>query len=125
MFKIQRKRILIKDIFHNYENYINKEINVCGWIETMRVQQQNGLGFISLNDGTTINSIQLILNPKTENEFNCLDNIYKKGTKGVSIKAKGKLIESPCQGQKFELQVNEIIVYGTVDAKEYPIAKKN
>ena len=124
MFKFDRKRLLIKDIFDKYEEYLNKEINICGWIETMRVQQQNGLGFISLNDGSTINSIQLILNPKTEADLNKLDNIYQKGTKGVSIKVEGKLIESPAQGQKFELQVEELKVYGCVDAKEFPIAKK-
>ena len=124
MFKFNRKRLLINDIFQKYESYLNKEIEICGWIETMRVQQQNGLGFISLNDGSTINSIQLILNPKTEEELSKLDDIYKKGTKGVSIKVKGKLIESPAEGQKFELQVIELDVYGEVNGAEYPIAKK-
>ena len=57
MFKFERKRLLIKDVFQKYKEYLGKEIEICGWIETMRVQQQNGLGFISLNDGTSVNSI--------------------------------------------------------------------
>ena len=32
----------------NIKIYLHKDIEICGWIETMRVQQQNGLGFISL-----------------------------------------------------------------------------
>ena len=61
MFK--RKNVIIKNLFNNYDNFLDKEINVCGWIETFREQQKNGLAFISLSDGSSIEPLQIILNP--------------------------------------------------------------
>ena len=43
-----RKRILIKKIFENTSQYLDKSISVCGWIENFRVQKNNGIAFISL-----------------------------------------------------------------------------
>ena len=124
MFKIKNRRLLIKNLFDCPEVYLNKNIIINGWIETMRVQKQNCLGFITLNDGSSVNSLQIILNPKSDDELNKLDNIYKRGTKGVSIRCEGKLVESPANGQKFELLVDNIKVLGDVDGSEYPISKK-
>lgn len=119
MFK--RNRIIIKEILTQdpEHNYINTEINVCGWIETMRVQKQNGIGFISLNDGSCVKGLQIVLDGSEG-----LKEIYERGTKGVCIKVKGMLIESPAQGQDVELKADTIEIFGDVDAQEYPIAKK-
>ncbi len=47
---------LLKDIFANEENFIDKEVEVAGWIKNSRFN--NNIGFIELNDGTTFKSIQ-------------------------------------------------------------------
>ena len=49
MFK--RKNVLLKTLFKDFKEYLNNEIEICGWIDTFRSQQKNGLAFISLNDG--------------------------------------------------------------------------
>ena len=117
----RRKRIIIKELLLQdpENNYIDKEITVCGWIETMRIQKQNGIGFISLNDGSCVKGLQIVLDGGDG-----LKEIYDKGTKGVSLRVKGILVESPAQGQNVELKANLIEILGGVDAAEYPIAKK-
>ena len=117
----RRNRLIIKDIFEgdSYLDYLDRKISVCGWIETMRVQKQNGIGFISLNDGSSVKSLQVVLDGNDN-----IKEIYEKGTKGVCIKVSGILVESPAEGQVFELKAESIEIYGEVDGAEYPIAKK-
>jgi len=119
-----RSRTLINDLFSDSDKYLNTDIRVCGWIETMRVQGAQTFGFLSLNDGSCLNSLQVIINIENDEIKNEFDGIFSRGTKGVSIRVEGKLIESPAEGQSFELQAHVINVYGDVNAKEYPIAKK-
>lgn len=122
MFK--RNRIIIKSLFTDSKKYINTDINVCGWIENFRVQKNGGIAFIALNDGSCVSSLQVILDPKTDEEKEKLDSIYEDGTKGVSITVKGRLVESPASGQLFELKGQELQILGKVDASIYPITKK-
>ena len=119
----ERKNIILKKLFEGSKSYLNTEINVCGWIDTFREQQKNGLAFISLNDGSTLKSLQIILNPSDENDISKLDNIYQRATKGVCINVFGKIIESPAKGQDIELICSSIKIYGDVDGSIYPIPK--
>ena len=119
-----RKRILIKKIFENTSQYLDKSITVCGWIENFRVQKNNGIAFISLTDGSYLTSLQVILDPKTEEEREKLDSIYEDGTKGVSLEVTGILVSSPAEGQPIELKGETLKIFGKVDASEYPITKK-
>ena len=59
-----RKRVVLEELFKTHEKYLEKDVTVCGWIDTIRVQQKNGLAFISLNDGSSIESLQIILSPE-------------------------------------------------------------
>jgi asparaginyl-tRNA synthetase len=98
-------------------------MNVCGWIETMRVQQKNGLAFITLTDGSCMKSLQIILSPETDEELSKLDTIYQDGTKGVSLQVFGQIVESPAKGQTIEMKCISLKILGKVDASEYPISK--
>jgi asparaginyl-tRNA synthetase len=118
-----RKRLIINQLIQNHEIYLDTDVKVCGWIETMRVQQKEGLSFISLTDGSSIMSLQIILDPKTSEERSKLDTIYQDGTKGVSIEAYGKIVVSPAKGQIIEMKCMSLKILGKVDASEYPIAK--
>ena len=125
MFK--RSRIPIKKIFDDLktpESLVSFNITVAGWIDSIRIQKANGIAFISLNDGSCLSSLQLILDPQKDEDMVKLDTIYKDGTKGVSIQATGILLNSPAKGQQVELKVNTLKIYGKVCASEYP-AKKN
>jgi asparaginyl-tRNA synthetase len=63
-----------------------------------------------LNDGTSSNGIQLV----SEKEID-------KVSTGVSISVIGELINSPAQGQKYELKIKELIIIGT--GENYPLSK--
>jgi len=87
--------MLIKEVL-GAKDLINSEIELNGWVATHRVQTQ--LLFISLNDGSSLNNIQIVSEYTKEEKSNyseLLDNLYK----GVSLQIKGKLIESPGKGQ--------------------------
>ena len=118
----RRPRILVKDVLKDTA-LIGEELTVCGWINNFRVQKNNGISFISLNDGSCFEDLQIIVDPQSEEEIARLDNIYSRGTKGVSIKTVGKLVESPMSGQAVELRASSIQVYGDVDASKFPISK--
>lgn len=119
-----RKRTLLKSLFQDTKKYLDKDITINGWIDSFRVQQNNGIAFISLNDGSCLTSLQIILNPENDEEREKLDTIYEDGTKGVSLEVFGKVIESPAKGQEIELKGEKIKILGKVNASEYPIAKK-
>ena len=100
--------MLIKDLLSVSEN-----VEVCGWVLTMRNQKE--FSFIKISDGSEVSGLQLIVD---NNKINC-DNI----TTGVSIKVKGNLVESPAKGQKYELQVNSLDILGNADPETYPLSK--
>lgn len=121
----ERNRILLKSYFSSEEiekSFIGKTIEVCGWIEFMR-SQGSSFAFIKLNDGSCINSLQIIINSENVEDESNFDNIFKRGTKGVSIRAYGNIVESPKDGQLTEMVANKIEVLGDVDGTSYPISK--
>ena len=118
-----RKRILIKNIIKTPQKYLNSIIQVSGWVDSIRIQGSKSFGFLVLNDGSCINSLQIILKSNEEEEDK-FDNVFSRGTKGISVTVIGKLIESPAKGQDVELVADTLKIHGDVDGKEYPIAKK-
>lgn len=120
MFK--RSRTLVKEALSD-TSFIGKEITLCGWIGNFRVQKSNGISFITLSDGSCLTELQIIVDPQSEEELANFGGIYERGTKGVSIKATGTLLESPMSGQAVELKATNIEVLGDVDASKFPISK--
>ena len=47
--------IQIKDIYKNQKEYAQKEIEIAGWIRTIR--SSKSFGFLELNDGTFFKNI--------------------------------------------------------------------
>ena len=78
------------------------EIQVKGWVRTFRANR-----FIALNDGSTINNIQCVVDFENTDE-----DILKRITTGAAVSIKGTLIESQGKGQSVEVQVNEIEILG-------------
>jgi asparaginyl-tRNA synthetase len=89
-----------------------------GWVRTKRGNK--GVAFIALNDGSTINNIQLVVD-KTQ----IGDEILSKVTTGACIRVEGKLVESMGGGQAVEIQASAIEVYGECDPVRYPLQKKD
>lgn len=90
------------------------EVKVKGWVRTFRSNR-----FIALNDGSTLNNIQCVV------DFESFDEaLLKRITTGAAIMIKGTLIESQGKGQNIEIQVTEIKILGDSDPETYPIQPK-
>ena len=91
------------------------EVNAKGWVRTFRNNQ-----FIALNDGSTINTIQCVVDFE-----NTAEEILKRITTGAAISVTGALVESKGAGQKYEIQVSHLEILGDCDADKFPIQPKN
>ncbi len=94
-----------------------EEVNVKGWVRTRRGNKN--VGFVALNDGSTINNIQIVIDIATFGE-----EFLKPITTGACISVNGKLVESQGQGQSVEIQATEVEIYGPADPAVYPLQKK-
>jgi asparaginyl-tRNA synthetase len=109
------ERIFIKDVLS--EEYTGKQVTVCGWVRTRR--ESKGFAFLVLSDGSTQETLQLVI----LEEVPAFHQLHSFNT-GSAIKAKGILRESPAKGQKYEMEVSEIEVFGGSDSEKYPLQKK-
>lgn len=91
-----------------------QEVVVNGWVRTFRSNR-----FIALNDGSTINNIQCVVDFE-----NFEDDLLEQINTGAALKISGTLIESQGKGQSVEIQVNDIYVHGGADPEVYPIQPK-
>ncbi len=89
-----------------------------GWVRTKRGNK--GIAFIALNDGSTINNIQIVADKSAFDE-----GLMQKITTGACIGVTGTLAESIGSGQKVEIQAETIELYGECDPMRYPIQKKD
>ena len=110
------KNILVKSLYRNTSDYLNKEISITGWIRTLRAS--NAFGFIEINDGSFFKNIQVVFDNKLSN--------FKEISKlpiSSSLKVIGTLVETPNAKQPFEIQAKEIVIEGMSDS-DYPLQKK-
>lgn len=91
-------------------------VNVKGWVRTHR--SSKAVDFIALNDGSTINNIQIVVDPSKVDE-----NQLRQITTGACISAVGTLVESQGAGQSVEIQCESIEIYGLCGS-DYPMQKK-
>ena len=89
------------------------EVTVKGWVRTFRNDK-----FIAINDGSTINNIQAVVNETFDGA------LLKRLTTGAAIRVTGELIESQGAGQKVEIQVKELEILGDSDAEKFPLQPK-
>jgi asparaginyl-tRNA synthetase len=85
-----------------------QEVTVKGWVRTFRAKR-----FIALNDGSTINNIQCVVDFENTNE-----ELLKRIGTGAAVAIKGELVESQGKGQKVEVQATDITVLGDADPEE-------
>jgi len=91
-----------------------QEVIIKGWVRTFRSNR-----FIALNDGSTINNIQCVIDFE-----NTPEDTLKRITTGAAIYIKGIIAESQGKGQSVEIQVSKIEILGDSNADEYPIQPK-
>ena len=93
------------------------DINVKGWVRTRRESKQ--VIFIALNDGSTINNIQVVVDIGSFGE-----EALRPLTTGACLSVTGKLVQSQGKGQLVEIQAETIDVLGAADPNSYPLQKK-
>ena len=105
-----------RELFMDLENYLNKEVVLEGWIKNHRKQKE--FGFISFSDGTFFTPIQIVYDNKLENF-----DIIQKFHIGSAVRVKGVVVESPKEGQAFEIQASDVVLLGDC-LEDYPIQPK-
>ncbi|MDR0711982.1 MAG: asparagine--tRNA ligase [Prevotellaceae bacterium] len=93
------------------------EVTVKGWVRTKRGNKN--VAFVAVNDGSTINNIQLVFDLQ-----NFPEDQLKGITTGACLCATGKLVASQGSGQRVEIQVTDVELYGAADPETYPLQKK-
>ncbi|WP_321334612.1 asparagine--tRNA ligase [uncultured Bacteroides sp.] len=112
MEKISRTKIV--DLLKR--NDFGTMVNVKGWVRTRRGSKQ--VNFIALNDGSTINNVQIVADLANFDE-----EMLKLITTGACLSVNGVLAESVGSGQKVEISARQIEVLGACDSS-YPLQKK-
>ncbi len=91
-----------------------QEVYIKGWVRSFRSNR-----FIALNDGSTLNNMQCVI------DFENIDETtLKRITTGAALAIKGTLVESQGKGQSVEIQVDTLEVLGDSNPDEYPIQPK-
>ena len=93
---------------------IKQVFSVQGWVKTFRANR-----FIALNDGSSTNNLQCVLDFE-----NLEENILKRITSGAALYLEGTLEESQGSGQRVELKIEKIQIHGDSDPDKYPIQPK-
>ncbi len=109
---LKMKHTRVKDLLNSTNTLL--EVNAKGWVRTFRNNQ-----FIALNDGSTINNIQCVVDFE-----NTPEETLKRITTGAAISVTGDLIESKGAGQKYEIKVRKLEILGDSDAEKFPMQPK-
>jgi len=91
-----------------------QDVSIKGWVRTFRANR-----FIALNDGSTINNIQCVVDFENFDEA-----LLKRVTTGAAIHITGELVESQGKGQSVEIVVKTLEILGDSDPETYPIQPK-
>ena len=110
---MQRTRIV--DILNR--DRAGEDVLIQGWVKTRR--SSKNLSFIQLNDGSTLNDIQVVV-PDNHADYDTIQSLNT----GCSVKVVGTLVESPGKGQRYELEAKDVEVLGLADPETYPLQKK-
>ncbi|MCY1722594.1 asparagine--tRNA ligase [Prolixibacteraceae bacterium Z1-6] len=108
-------RLKIKDILK--DGKAGSEVVAKGWVRTKRGSKN--VNFIALNDGSTINNLQIVVDVESFDE-----TLLRDINTGAAISVKGELVESAGSGQKIELNAKELVLLGGADPDKYPIQPK-
>ncbi len=106
----------LRELQLNTEKYLEKKIEINGWIK--KIRSQKNFGFIELNDGTFFKGIQVVIDD-TLVDFEEISRL----TISSSVKVKGKLVKSEGKGQDYEIKAEEVEVYNKADSS-YPLQNK-
>lgn len=100
------------------QTLIGKDINVKGWVRTVRVQKT--FTFVEVNDGSTLSNLQVI----ATSDLPGYDKLVQQLSTGASVDVEGVVVESPGKEQALEVRAKTINILGMCDPEAYPLQKK-
>ena len=109
------QRSKIKDIFK--QEQAGGDVLVQGWVKTRR--SSKSVTFVQITDGSTLQDLQIVID-----EDNADHDSASGLTTGCSVSVEGVLVDSPGQGQKYEVQAKTLTILGDSDPETYPLQKK-
>jgi asparaginyl-tRNA synthetase len=109
------KRKKVKNLLAN--PVPGEKVLVKGWVRTKR--EIKNVAFVALNDGSTINNIQVVVDISL---FPA--DFLRDITTGASLGVTGMLEASQGKGQSVEILASDIVLYGKCDPDSYPLQKK-
>ncbi len=104
----------IRLIFQNVNEYLDKELVVCGWVKTAR--ESKNVAFVEINDGTSAKNLQVVIDKEKIG-----DKISASFAVGTGVKVCGKLVAS--NANVCELNLSSYEVLGACPS-DYPLQKK-
>ena len=110
------EKTTIKDLYRDSEKYIGQEVEISGWVRTVR--DSKTLGFIELNDGSFLNNLQIVFTDKLSNFTDVC-----KVTISSTLIVKGTIVKTENAKQPFEMQANSVEIFNLADSS-YPLQKK-
>ncbi len=106
----------IRDLYRNPADYSQKEVEISGWVRTIR--DSKTFGFIELHDGTWFKNVQIVFDEALSN-FKDITRV----TIGSCLRIQGKMVETPEAKQPFEIQASRVDIMAVSDY-DNPIQKK-
>ena len=110
------EKVTIKDLYRKTSDYIDKDVEVSGWVRTLR--DSKTFGFIEVNDGSFFKNLQIVFN---DTLFN-FEEICKLSISSTII-VQGKIVKTENAKQPFEMHASSVEVFNLSDSS-YPLQKK-
>lgn len=110
------EKTTIKDLYRDSEKYIGQEVEISGWVRTVR--DSKTFGFIELNDGSFLNNLQIVFTDKLSNFTDVC-----KVTISSTLIVKGTIVKTENAKQPFEMQASSVEIFNLADSS-YPLQKK-
>ena len=107
-------RISVKNLLNSEKG--QESVKLGGWVRTRRDSKE--FSFIEVNDGSCLQGIQVIVDAGIPGS----QELSKMST-GASIEVVGELVESPGQGQSWEVRAHEVKLLGSAP-DDFPLQKK-
>ncbi|WP_422397543.1 asparagine--tRNA ligase [Spiroplasma endosymbiont of Labia minor] len=106
----------VKQIYKDYEELKNQNISITGRVRSNRVGK--AVSFITLNDGTSINDLQIVYKETISNFESA-----KLARVSSIVEITGQIIVTPDKPQPFEIAASNIVLLDQA-VEDYPLQKK-
>ncbi len=111
------EKVVIRQLVRDSEKYENQDVEINAWIRSNR--DQKSFGFLTVNDGTHFNSIQVVYEKDLLLNYSEVARLRV----GAAISIRGVLVMTPGSKQSFEIKAKEVVLSGDA-SEDYPIQPK-